>query len=209
MEILGEHVEASHRKVVIVKVREGYHAYRQMLHYYAVKNLLAYLQSEPRATLRSMHEALAGPRQRQWDNLGGQLIPLPEVIKLISGIKAGKPGSWPEIHRAYDELWAAYPLEKQRHAYGTLLALLGVESLTPALWRAALDEAMQIQEYIRDQVFLTRQKDYENPFRRATYRNAEEMRAVVGTAEDNSFVKLVRGETETFRNAVSAAKQRE
>jgi len=208
LEVLGEHVEASQRKTVIRKAREGYHAYRQMLHYYAVKNLLDYLQSEPQATLRSMHEALAGPRQRQWDNLGGQLVPLPDLLELISGITSGKLGSWPEIHRAYDELWAAYPFEKQRHAYGTLLALLGAERLTPALWRAALDEALKIQEYIRDQVYLTRQKDYDNPFRRATYRNAEEMRAVVGTAEENSFVKLVRSETETFRKAVDAAKQR-
>jgi hypothetical protein len=209
LEVLGEHVEASRRKTVVLKAREGYHAYRQMLHYYAVKNLLAYLEAEPKATLRSMHEALAGPRQREWDNLGGQLIPLPDIMKLISGIKAGKPGSWFEIHRAYDELWTAYALEKQRHAYGTLLALVEVERLTPDLWHAALDQAMVIQEYIRDQVYSTRQKDYENPFRRATYRNAEEMRAVVGTAEENSFVKLVQGETETFRNAVSAAKQRQ
>jgi hypothetical protein len=154
-----------------------------------------------------MHEALAGPRQRQWDNLGGQLIPIPDLMKLIADIKAGRLGSWPEIHRVFDELWAAYPLEKQRHAYGTLLALLGVERLTPALWHDALDEAVKIQEFIRDQVYSSRQKDYDNPFRRATYRNADEMRAVIGTAEDNSFVKLVRTETEAFRNAVSAAKQ--
>ena len=77
MEVLGENMENSRRKVVIRKVREGYHAYRQMLHYYAVKNLLDYMAANPAATLDSMAEQLAGPRERNWVNLGGQLVPRP------------------------------------------------------------------------------------------------------------------------------------
>jgi hypothetical protein len=46
-------------------------------------------------------------------------------------------------------------------------------------------------------VYRTRQKDYQNPFRQATYRNAEEMTAAIGTLEENSFVRQVRSETET------------
>ena len=42
-----------------------------------------------------------------------------------------------------------------------------------------------------------RKKDHENPFRKATYRNAEEMTAAIGLLEDNSFVKQIRSETET------------
>ena len=39
LEVLGENIEDSRRKVVVVKAREGYRSYRQMLHFYAVKNL--------------------------------------------------------------------------------------------------------------------------------------------------------------------------
>ena len=143
---------------------------------------------------------------------------------MLSDIKAGNYRSWPEIHQAYDVLWSLYSLQKQRHAFATLLELLGTEALTvdrslrdrdPAsrsdaatagAWNSALDEAVRIQEYIRDQVFLTREKDYRNRFRQTTFRNAAEMRAVVGTAEDNSFVKLVRRQTDEFRRLVQSAK---
>jgi hypothetical protein len=207
LEVLGENIENSRRKVVIRKVRQGYHAYREMLHYYAVKNLLDYLTAHPAATLESMAEQLSGPRERNWVNLGGQLVPAPDVETLLEDIKAGKYRTWPDIHRAYDDLWSQYPLQKQRHACGTLLELLGIEVLTAEAWDAALDEAVRIQEYIRDQVFLTREKDYRNPFRQTTFRNAEEMRAVLGTPERNSFVKLVRTETEEFKGLVRAAKE--
>ena len=52
--------------------------------------------------------------------------------------------------------------------------------------------------YYRDQVYSSRQKDFENPFRMATYRNKEEMTASIGTIEDNSFIRQVRKETKDF-----------
>jgi len=88
------------------------------------------------------------------------------------------------------------------------LDLLGTNTLAPALWNAALDEAVRIQEYVRDQVYATRKKDYDNPFRKITFRNAEEMKAVLGTAEENGFVKQVRQETEAFKQQVASVKAR-
>ncbi len=215
LEILGEHIENSRRKVVICKVYQAYRAYQQMLHYYAVKNLLEYLKADSAATLASMCEELVGTRERNWVNLGGQLVADPDAEKLRADIRAGEFRSWTEIHRAYDVLWAAYPSEKHRHALATLFDLGadktsgGRWSLGKETWDAALDEAVQIQEYVRDQVLLTRQKDYTNRFRQTTFRNAAEMRAVVGTAEENGFVKLVGKETEAFRQLVESVRQRE
>jgi len=208
LEILGENMEDSGRKVVILKAAQGYCAYRQMLHYYAVKNVLAYLKADPNLTLASIREPLAGPRQKNWVNLGGQLAKAADAERLLAEIKSGKLSRWPEIHQADDRLWEAYPLDKQRHAFATLLALLGAERLDSKLWNSALDRAVQIQEYIRDQVFLTRKKDFQDPFRQTTFRDAAEMKAVVGTAEDNSFVKQVREETKQFKELVEAARQR-
>ncbi len=213
LEILGENIENSSRKVVIRKARQGYHAYRQMLHYYAVKNLLDYLRANSTATLASMLEELAGPRQRHWVNLGGQLVPDPDVDSLRADIRTGRLESWAQIHQTCDAFWAAYPLQKQRHALATLLELLGSarqadprSPLEKEAWLAALDEALRIQEHIRDQVLLTRRKDHANRFRQMTFRNPAEMRAVVGTAETNSFVSLVARETEQFKQSVESAK---
>ena len=208
LEVLGEGMENSRRKVLILKARQAYWAYRQMLHYYAMKNLLAYMQGNPDATLASMCKALGGPRVEDWVNLGGQLVQARDVERLLGEIKSGRLGSWPEIHQAYDRLWRRYEKDKGRHAFATLLALLGAKELTPALWQAALEEVVRTQEFIREQVYLTRKKDYDNPFRQATFRNAAEMQAVAGTAEDNSFVKQVRQETEDLKQLVEAVRQR-
>ncbi len=209
LEVLGERMEKSSRKALIVKAREGYHAYRQMLHYYAMKNLLAYMEADTSATLAGMCKALGdGPREREWDNLGGQLIPVKDIATLLGDIKSGKLADWGAIHAAYDSLWSGYGLAKQQHAFRTLLDLLGAEKLTDKLWTAALDEHLAAQEYIRDQVFITRKKDYDNFFRQATFHDGDEQAAVIGTAEGNSFVKQVRAETDELAKRIAAVKKR-
>ncbi|MCX5656114.1 MAG: DUF4954 family protein [Planctomycetota bacterium] len=208
LEVLAEGAENSDRKVVVLKVRAAYHAYRQMLHYYAVKNLIAYMKENPSATLKGMTAALAGARQRQWVNMGGQLVLAEDLAQLRSDIRSGKLQTWTAIHEAYEKLWQKYPLDKQRHALATLLALLGAEGLTPQTWAAALDEAVGIQQYVADQTYLSRKKDYDNPFRKIVYSTPEEMKAVLGTAEDNSFVKQVRKETQAFQAEAEAARKR-
>jgi len=210
LNVLGEAMENSRRKVVIRKPREAYHAYRQMLHFYAVRSLLGFMESDPQATLRSMQRSLAseGERIRQWVNLGGQLVPAGDVDRLRAEIRSGRLSSWPAIHQAYDDLWLAYPLQKQRHAYACLLEVLGVGELTPPLWHGAIDEAVRIQEYVEEQVYRSRVKDYKNPFRQTTFRNAEEMRAVFGDLDQNSFVRLTRKETAALRELAESVRRR-
>ncbi len=208
LEIVAEQIENSPRTAVILKAHTAWRAYRQMLHYYAVKNLLEFLRAEPKATLKSMCKALAGERQRQWVNLGGQIMPSEDLEQIKVDIKSGKLPDWSAIHAAYDKLWERYTRDKQRHALATLLELLEAKELTGELWSAALDEAVEIQKYIAEQTYLTRKKDYDNTFTQASYDSPEQMRAVLGTAEENSFVKQLRGETEAFAAFVEAVKKR-
>jgi hypothetical protein len=208
LEVQAEGVEDSLRQVVVIKPRRAYHAYREMLHHYAVGNLIAYLEANPRMMLDSMCRELAGPRQAQWVNFGGQLVPEPDVAALRRDIGAGSLASWDAIHSRLASLWARYPLDKQRHAMAVLLGLLGTNSLTAKSWNDALDEAVRIQRFVCDQVYLTRKKDYDNPFRSMTYRNAEEKLAVIGTVENNGFVKQTRRDTDAFLRRIEAVRQR-
>jgi len=207
-EVLGEHIENSGRKVVILKAREAADAYRQMLHYYAVTNLVKWMQANPGAGLAAMCDALNGEREREWINLGGQIIPAGDVERLKDDIRSGALDSWHAVHGRCDELWERYPLDKARHAFATLLGILGAESLTRELWHRALDEAAAIQQYVCDQTYLTRKKDFENPFRQTTFAAAAEMAAVMGSPEDNSFVTQVREETDAFADVVKKLKDR-
>ncbi|MHC4287575.1 MAG: DUF4954 family protein [Planctomycetota bacterium] len=207
VEVLGEKMEKSRRKAVILKPYEGYHAYGDMLHYYAVKNLMEAMTSMG-GSFSDMSNALKDGCCHQWVNLGGQLVRAEDVEQLRKDIGEGILRTWDDIHARYAELWAAYPLEKQKHAYRTLCRMLETDELTETQWCTALDKTATIQEYIRDQVYASRKKDYDNPFRQATYRNTEEMVASIGTIEDNSFVKLVREETESFKAAVEEMKKK-
>ncbi len=207
LEILGEHFEKSHRKAVILKAFEGYHAYGDMLHYYAVKNLMAYL-NEKSGTFGQMCDALKSGCHRDWANLGGQLIPAGDVDRLKADIGNGTLGNWQDIHGRYDQLWENYPLEKQKHAYMVLCYLYQTDELSLEQWHEALDKAVTIQEYIRDEVYASRKKDYDNPFRQATYRCREEMDAAIGTVDDNSFVRQMREQTEEFRQSVEEIKKK-
>jgi NDP-sugar pyrophosphorylase family protein len=197
-EVLGEGMEKSRRKVVILKAHQAYGAYRDMLHHYAMKNLLQYRTNHPNATFSSMCTELKGDRTIEWVNLGGQLIPIHEVDTLRSDIGSGRLATWDEIHQRYDNLWGAYPLEKQKHAFATLQTLCGTDHLTEEQWQSAIDQAVVIQQYMCDQVYLSRKKDFDDPFRKMTYRNAAEMKAAIGTVEDNDFIKQVRKETAEF-----------
>jgi hypothetical protein len=208
LEVLADGVENSRRPVAVLKTREGYEAYARMLTCYAVRNLLDWMEAHPAADFRQMAEALAGPRVARWVNLGGQLIPADDVDALRRRIRSGDLDSWTAIHDAYDALWQAYPEAKQRHAFATLRDLLGLETLSAGAWRQALDEAVAVQEYVADQVYASRKKDFDNPFRRMVYETDAEMAAVLGTIEDNSFVRQTREDTEAFKGRAAAVRDR-
>ncbi|MFA6128897.1 MAG: DUF4954 family protein [Bacteroidales bacterium] len=194
-EIPGVQLEKSKRKVLIMKAQQAHDAYRDMLHHYAMKNLLQYRTDHPGATFKSMCKELDGDRINSWTNLGGQLIPERDVDRLRHDIGSGKLTDWEAIHQRYDDLWAGYPLEKQKHAFATLKSLYKTDRLTREQWHLAIEQAIVIQNYIADQVYLSRKKDFDDPFRKMTYRNTAEMKAALGTVDDNEFVQQVRGET--------------
>ncbi len=202
LEVLGEGMENSRRKAVICKPRHGYAAYGQMLHWYAVRNLLAFLEDKPGADFAAMQAALDGPRQTHWVNLGGQLVPAEDVDRLRTDIAAGSLDSWPAIHRRYDELWQEYPRAKQRHAFAVLRELYGGGPLAETQWLDALTKAAELAELVCRRVHQSREKDFANPFRRTTFRNPEEMAATLGTLADNDFLRRVRRETDEFKQRI-------
>jgi hypothetical protein len=196
-------MENTNRRTLIIKPFRAYHAYRDMIHYYAVNNLLTYIDNNPKASFENLQEALKGKRKHVWVNLGGQIMLQEDLDKLRKDIGSGKLNTWTNIHKRYDNLWEKYTTDKQKHAYASLLELMEIHSLTPDLWKKALNKAIGIQQYVCDQVYISRKKDYDNPYRQATFRNDEEMRAAIGTIDDNSFIVQVRKETVDYKKTVA------
>ncbi len=232
--VYGEGLENSKRPVVILKAVEAYRAYKDMILYYGVKTLLeawerfgcstfeefsrsldtfigdAYPEAQNTSRKSPTHlgnnsRSTTLKRETRWFNLGGQLVPSSKLEALLADVRRGHVGSWQELHARYDDLWKEYPRDKLRHAFLSLLELFG-KPVSQALWNQALSEAERIQDYILQGVISSRKKDYENPFRKATFRNEEEERSVLGRLEENPLVKLVEEESQRFKEQIGKVK---
>lgn len=203
--ILGEGVEKGRRPVRILKVYDAYHAYGDMLMHYAITNVMHHIGNKTIDIMELSHQ-LESRRQREWVNLGGQLMMTTDLDRLRSDIREGRLDSWKAIHRRYNDIWKRYPIDKLRHAYLAMCFVLGVDKMTPELWLQALAHEERIQRRIAEQVYLSRKKDHDNPFRACTCRNEEEYIAVFGKVDDNSFVRQMREECN--RNLESIEKLR-
>ena len=201
--ITADALEKSSRQAVILKAAKAWNAYREMLHHYAFSNILEYSGSVPKAGFAEINKKLSGPRQKDWINIGGQLVQEKDLDKLRKDIGSGKLKDWPSIHVRYDELWDEYPLQKQKHAWALFCMLYETEKPDIKQWKEAAEKAAAIQDYICAQVRKTRKKDFENPFRRQTYRNEAEMTAAIGTIDDNEFVKEIEKQTGEYKTAIA------
>ena len=192
LEVYATGAEKSSRKVLVRHPYRAYHAYGDMIVHYAMSNVLHYMESHPEASLMSLSPLAEGERAGSWTNLGGQLMKTSDVDALRSDIRSGVLGDWEAIHRRYDELWERYPADKLAHSLQLLRALMGVGHIDESLWASVVAREEKIQDYICGQVYRTREKDYLNPFRRATYRNEEEMLSAIGPLDENGFVQQIR-----------------
>jgi hypothetical protein len=210
-EIPAPSLERHKRSTVLLKPRKAWDAYREMLHTYAMKNLIACLEAHPQWSFTEFAATLErNSRVTEWVNMGGQIISGRDADLLRQGIREGKFASWEAIHAEYDRLWERYPLDKARHAWSVLEYLSPGENLgkTPEGFKKELDRTLEIRRWMADQVYLSRAKDFHDPFRNITYRNKAEMEQVAGRAEDNFFVKLVREDLDRFEKIIQDLKKR-
>ena len=207
LDVFGENMEKSKRKVRILKPYDAYHAYGDMIVYYAVHNIVSYLQDNPDKDFGSISEMFDGQRKKVWFNLGGQLMSMDDLDTLKSDIKEGNINTWKEIHHRYNEIWKHYPEDKLRHAYLSLKHLLKLETLTSEDWLNVLNRGIEIQNYVFSQVYESRKKDYENKFRQATFLSEDEMLAAWGSLDANSFINQHREETKEFVEKIQNLKK--
>ena len=202
LEILGENIEKSDRKVVILKTYNAYHAYRDMIVIYAMDAITKYMINKNTFDNDSMYKEFNGLRRKVWINLGGQMMTQEDVDELRDDINKGVLKSWEEIHNRYDEIWGRYPEDKLSHACLSLYFVLQTKEITKEMFNELLLKSVNIQNYVCEEVYRSRKKDYDNKIRNATFRNEEEKISVIGNIDDNSFVKQIRKETEEYKSRI-------
>ena len=202
LEILGENIEKSDRKVVILKTYNAYHAYRDMIVIYAMDAITKYMINNNTFDYDLMYKEFDGLRRKVWINLGGQMMTQEDVDRLRDDINKGLLKSWEEIHNRYDEIWDRYPEDKLNHACLSLYFVLQTKDISKDTFKDLLLKSVDIQNYVCEEVYRSRKKDYDNKIRNATFRNEEEKISVIGNIDDNSFVKQIRKETEDYKSRI-------
>lgn len=209
--IYAEGFECANRPAQLVKVKEAYELYQKLIGVYAAEQFIRAIEEQNIASFEEFMDALPTDVSRAaWINVGGQLIPKTTLDELLYNIKAQHICSWSEVHAVYQKCGEAYSRQKLQHAYASLLELLKVE---PAEFRrqqfiTLLQNALQMKTWMVEKIRASREKDYQNPFRKMVYENDNEMEQVIGHLKDNPFIRQQTEALKVFRVSVQQICQR-
>ncbi|MFV0607077.1 MAG: DUF4954 family protein [Niabella sp.] len=205
LEIIASGFENSKRKVQIIKVQQAYYTYKKMLAYYYNTQIVKFITDNNITTISQLKNMLPQvPAHQDWLNIGGQLIPEPNLKELLNKIKANQITSWDEVHHFYSRQSASYCQQKLAHALACMYADLSIteEQFNSPFIINLLYKTLDTKEWITQKVIESKVKDYKNPYRKMVYDNDEEMDAVIGKFEDNAFIKEQKEDLEKFKITV-------
>ncbi len=190
-------IENSKRPTRLLKVKEGYRAYHEMLIFGCMSIILNFVDKHTihigefeKSVLTHIYtdSYLLQAISPSVINLGGQLVSEALVLNLISDIESERINSWKEVHQVYDAWWEDFDRVKAIKALFTLRTLFRVKYPDPIDVATLIKMFCELAQENATQIRKTRAKDYVQPFRGCVYRNEEEKRAVLGSIDDDTFV---------------------
>ena len=205
LEILAEGWENSDRKVKLVKVAQSWSIFRELIAHYAAEQLMRSINENKLRNYAALLQTLPTTLSLQtWVNAGGQLIRKSEKEKLISQIHNGKVKNWEQVHLWYSVQGDNYPADKLAHALAALKTAMGLSLRKdgPEALGHLLRQSVATKEQLVKEIYESRAKDYTNPFRKMVYDSPEEMNAVVGRLQDNSFIRQEKEALKQYRKEV-------
>lgn len=199
--VLVNGFEHSKRQVELVKIGTAYPLFKRFIQYYGTIHFIDFLENN---TFDELKNAMRNCRRLEWENIGGQLIEKNAIDELLLEIKSNKLDNWEDIHKQYHELSRSYLETKKAHAFASLLEITGItdESVTIEILKQWLHEAIVHRSWMVDEIYASRAKDYENPFRNMVYNSDEERDLVVGKLSENSFILQQQEELDRFKMRV-------
>jgi hypothetical protein len=202
LDILAEGFENTKRTTRLIKVRQAYNVFNDIIAYYAA---IQFVQSG--LSFNDLKKKLSAITQRkEWLNIGGQLIEKDEIEKMKSAIRNGKINSWDEVHEFYVEQGKKYPAKKLQHAFAAYFEVRNTNACKFSLnqLKDLLKKSVTTREWMVKGIEDSRSKDYSNKFRTMMYDTQKEMDEVLGKLSDNSFIKQQKAELESYRSTVTA-----
>ncbi|HEX5153728.1 MAG TPA: DUF4954 family protein [Parafilimonas sp.] len=211
LEIIAAGFENSKRKTIIKKVQQAYDAYKEMILYYGLVQLISYIETNKIKSIEKLIKIFNdSSRSANWLNIGGQLMPEADAVLLKDRIKNKEINSWDELHEAYKKEGEVYPAKKLQHALASLLEIENItaEKINVKKINQWLDKSVKIASSITEKISASRKKDHVNPFRKMIYDSETEMNNVTGEFDKNSFVLQKQKELRTFKEQVEKIKSK-
>ena len=201
----AEGMENSHRTVRITRMLESYKVFRELISYYAVEQLLAFMDREKITRLADLQKKLPSIKNAsEWLNVGGQLIKRSSVEKLKTDITRGRVKGWDAVHQFYSNEGARYADDKLSHALAVYQQVFEESGkLKEATLRNMFTDALTTRQWMVEGIRKSREKDYENPFRQMVYENKEEMNTVIGPLNENSFILQENEKFQQFKRKIN------
>ncbi len=203
--IHGEGQEASKRPVRVLKCAKAYEIYNDMIHFFAVKTIMNWMDKQHLQSISGLQKSLELPENIEWINLGGQLVTKESLEQLKSDIISEKISTWDEVHHRYKLMGSRYNEKVVTYALKVLLQQYEVKAgdgINPENWTQYLLKAESIMQMMLKGTIVSREKDYKNPFRNSVYDSEEEMEAVVGNFGDNAFIKKSQKDMAEFSSKI-------
>ncbi|MDE3144534.1 MAG: DUF4954 family protein, partial [Bacteroidota bacterium] len=211
LEIAASGFENSKRKTVLIKVKQSYLLFKEMIHFYGTTQLMAFIKQNKFKTFDEVIAAIPNKLKREeWLNIGGQLMTAATVQSLKEKVKKGKIKSWDGLHEFYTEEGTKYAAQKMHHALASLAEINDINLKNPdaASISGFLNKAVATKEWMTKSIYQSREKDYSNPYRKMIYDTQEEMDKVVGKLADNSFIAQQKEDAVAFKKEVASIKRR-
>jgi hypothetical protein len=194
LEIFAEGSENNKRKTKLIKVYRAYHLFKELISYYAVKQLIDHIKNNQLKKFEQIQESL--PTRSvlsEWKNVGGQLIPKNSLEKFIQQIdNSNKIKTWEQVHQFYKDEGESYLKNKLFHSLAALKKIHGIDikKISAKQFKNLLQNSIVTEEWMTKGIYDSRAKDYSNPFRKMVYENTDEMNELTGSLRGNSFIKL-------------------
>ncbi|MFZ4547800.1 MAG: DUF4954 family protein [Bacteroidales bacterium] len=183
--------ENSNRPLKLLKPADAYRSYRDYITYYAIEGVLDYCRKNEWQKKDALLTFINTRKERQYFiNVGGQMIPSNELKRLKEKIVSYEIISWQQVHEFYVAQGVAYSGQKLEHAVASLHELNNNKVFDETSLYGLFSWYLEFRKYLLAEIRHSRQKDYENPFRKMMYADTKEMEAVIGKLDKTPFILL-------------------
>lgn len=160
-------MENSSRKVQILGIEEGIKAYKEMLLWYGVSTVMAWL-GRPGVNPDKYKDIPVDASKAPWGwtNVCGHLVCNVDLKQLVQDIEKGDFISWDDVEERFERFDLEYPKTRFAHALHILAVLYGKKQFDQDMLEKIKKDYEKLSEKIKKQVIATRTKDFENKFRK-------------------------------------------